>query len=119
MIAAAGAFNSSGWFLQRYGQGWRWHLAPVSCDGGQPVVGRWTHLVGTFNGHEARLYQDGKLVASVDCHPNKAAWHGGLTLGQYSNRNPQYQVIGRIKGLKIYHRALPAGEVAEKFRAGN
>ena len=26
VVAAAGAFNAHGWFLQRYGAGWRWHL---------------------------------------------------------------------------------------------
>jgi hypothetical protein len=118
VIASCGAFNSAGWFLQRYGRGWRWHLAPVSCDGGRPVVGRWTHLVGTFDGQKARLYQNGKLVAQVDCYPNRAAWDGPLVIGQYSHQDPSYQVHGSIRGLKIYHRALPAEEVVEIHRAG-
>ena len=118
VIVAAGAFNSSGWFLQRYGRGWRWHLAPVSCDGGRPVVGQWTHLVGTFDGRRACLYQDGKQVGSVDGEPNGAGWKGGLVLGQYTGHGAPYQVMGGLKGVRVYHRALRAAEVAERFQAG-
>jgi hypothetical protein len=118
VVLSHGAFLSSGWFLQRYGGGWRWHLAPVSCDGGRPVVGRWTHLVGTFNGQRACLYQDGKLAASVDCFPNGTPWDGPLVIGQYSQQADSYQVQGQIAGVKIYARALRAEEAAAKFAAG-
>jgi len=118
VIVSAGAYNSAGWFLQRYGRGWRWHLAPVNCDGGQPVVGRWTHLVGTFDGRRAHLYQDGKPVASVGCSPNRTPWNGPLVIGQYSRQQPSYQVQGAVAGVKIYHRALPPQEITEKFQAG-
>ncbi|MHC4177052.1 MAG: HzsA-related protein, partial [Planctomycetota bacterium] len=64
VILSCGQFSGTGWFLQRFGGGWRWHLGGVSCDGGRPGLGRWVHLVGTFNGRRACLYQDGKLVAS-------------------------------------------------------
>jgi hypothetical protein len=118
VIAAAGAFNSAGWFLQRYGGGWRWHLAPLSCDGGQPAVGRWTHLAGTFDGREARLYQDGQLVQTATGTPDLRPWTRGLIIGQYSSQAPQYQVQGAVAGLKIYQRALKAEEIAAKFAAG-
>ena len=118
VIVASGAFNSHGWFLQRYGGGWRWHLAPVSCDGGRPVVGRWVHLVGSFDGKKACLYQDGKLVAATDCYPSRAEWTGPLVVGQYSSQAPQYQVQGAITGLKVYRRALRAAEVAANHQAG-
>jgi hypothetical protein len=118
VIAAAGAFNDRGWFLQRYGGAWRWHLAPVSCDGGRPVVGRWTHLVGTFDGTRTCLYQDGQLVAQTDCVPNREPWRGPLVLGQYSGQGPSYQVHGGLKGVKLYARALRPAEVAEQFRLG-
>jgi len=118
VVAACGGFNSTGWFLQRYGGGWRWHLAPVSCDGGRPVVGPWVHLVGTFDGKTAGLYQDGKRVAQVDCYPTRTAWTGPLVVGQYSQQAPSYQVRGGVTGLNLYHRALRSEEVAEKFQAG-
>ncbi len=111
VILSCGQFGGTGWFLQRFGGGWRWHLGGVSCDGGRPAVGRWVHLVGTFNGTRACLYQDGKLVASVDCSANRTPFSGPLVIGQYSSQAPQYQVTGRIAGVKIYHRALKAEEI--------
>ena len=113
VVLCCGAYNRDGWFLQRYGRGWRWHIAPVSCDGGQPVVGRWMHLAGTFDGTQAHLYQDGKRVASVDCHGATTSSQP-LVVGQYSGNGPAYQVNGDVTGVKIYHRALTAEEVAEK-----
>jgi hypothetical protein len=118
VVAAAGSYNASGWFLQRFGRGWRWHVAPVSCDGGRLVEGQWTHLVGVYDGRKAHLYQDGELAASVDCRGDRAAWTGGLILGQYTHRDSRYQVVGSVTGLRVYHRALRAPEVAEKYRAG-
>ena len=118
VVLACGNYSQDGWFLQRFGGGWRWHLAPVSCDGGRPAVGRWTHLVGTFNGSRANLYQDGKLVRAVDCYPNRAPHAGPLVVGQYSHQAESYQVHGAITGVKLYQRALRAEEVAEKLKAG-
>ena len=118
VVVASGGFGSSGWFLQRFGDGWRWYLGGVSCDGGSPVVGRWVHLVGTFNGRRARLYQDGKQVAALDCTIDQARWPGPLVIGQYSSQGPGYQVLGRIAGVNIYRRALRPNEVTEKFQAG-
>lgn len=118
VILACGAFNRSGWFVQRYGRGWRWHLGGVSCDGGKPVVGGWVHLVGTFDGRRARLYQDGRLVSDVPCQPNRELWTGPLYVGQYTNVAPDYQVRGLISGVKFYQRAVPAEEVASSFGKG-
>jgi hypothetical protein len=59
VILACGEYQGNGWFLQRYGGGWRWHLGGISCDGGRPVVGKWVHLAGSYDGRTARLYQSG------------------------------------------------------------
>ena len=119
VVISCGSFGSSGWFLQRFCAGWRWHLGGISCDGGSPAVGRWVHLVGTFNGKQARLYQDGKQVGEVECDPNRAPWSGPLVIGQYSGQAPQYQVTGRMKGVKIYRRALKSEEIAIRGQVFN
>jgi hypothetical protein len=119
VIVSCGRWNDKGWFLQKLGGVWRWHLGGVDCDGGRPVAGKWLHLVGTFDGKTAKLYQDGKQVASVQCRPNTTPWPGELFVGQYSGgAGPQYQVKGKIAGVKIYRRALPAKDVEDAFRAG-
>jgi hypothetical protein len=118
VVVSCGAFNSTGWFLQRYGSGWRWHLDGISCDGGRPVVGRWVHLVGTSNGREAALYQDGRPVATVACTPNPRRWSGPLVIGQYSSQAASFQVLGRVGDVRLYHRALRPAEVTAAFEAG-
>ena len=66
-----GHWNSAGWFLQQIGGGWRWHVGGIDCDGGTaPKIGDWVHIVATFDGSRARLYQDGELVADVPGRPS-------------------------------------------------
>ena len=107
VVASCGHWQQAGWFLQRIGSGWRWHVGGVDCDGGKPAPGRWTHLVGTFDGQTCRLFQDGKLVAEKAGPVIRAPWTRPLHVGQYSGGpGPQYQVIGWLTGLKLYARAL-------------
>ena len=65
VIDSAGQWRKSGWFLQRIGAGWRWHVGGVDCDGGTGIVDTWTHLVGVHDGNGLRFYQDGKLAAET------------------------------------------------------
>lgn len=113
VVVSCGAWTQAGWFLQSIGGGWRWHVAGIDCDGGQSAVGRWIHLVGTFDGRLARLFQDGAQVAERAGKANATPWPGELHIGQYSAQpHPQFQVSGRIAGVKIYHRPLEAPEAA-------
>ena len=93
-------------------------MGGVSCDGGKPGAGRWTHLVCTFDGKRASLYQDGTLVASTPCAANLAPYTGPMHIGQYAAVSEPYQTEGRIAGVKIYGRALAASDAAEAFKAG-
>jgi hypothetical protein len=114
VVVSCGSWNQSGWFLQKLGGVWRWHVGGIDCDGGQPAVGRRMHIVGVYDGHALRLLQDGVQVAERPGQPNTAAWPGELHLGQYSaGPGPQYQVRGCLGGVKIYHRPIDAKEAAE------
>ena len=118
VVLSCGRWQGSGWFLQRYASGWRWHVGGTDCDGGRPAPGRWTHLLATFDGHHATLFQDGIAVASKACHPDRTPWSGPLFVGQYGAAPGQaYQVTGRIARLEIYQRALPAEDAATMFQA--
>ena len=90
------------------------HKSPdQDCDGGQPAVGRWIHVVATFDGRTARLFQDGVQVAEIAGSPNTSRWSGDLCIGQYSGGlAPSFQVTGRIAGVRLYHRPLDAAEAA-------
>jgi len=62
----------------------------------------------------ARLFEDGKLVAEKPGAANTASWTGSLHVGQSSGQpGGEFQVNGRMAGVKIYHRPLGAEEVAE------
>jgi len=113
VIVSCGVWNQAGWFLQRLGGVWRWHVGGVDCDGGRPAEGRWVHLAAVYDGQTLRLYEDGVQVAERAASVDASVWPGELHVGQYSGGPaPAYQVTGRITGLKIYHRPLNATEVA-------
>ncbi|MFI5380890.1 MAG: LamG domain-containing protein, partial [Tepidisphaerales bacterium] len=118
VIASCGLWQHTGWFLQQLGGTWRWHVGGIDCDGGKVTPGQWTHLAATFDGRVCRVFQDGVQVAEKAGTPNTTPWPGDLHIGQYSpGPAPQFQVTGQIAGLKIYHRALSAGETADAARA--
>ena len=101
VLLSCGQWNQAGWFLQRLGNKWRWHVGGIDCDGG----------------HTARLYEDGKLVGQRVGRSNQTQWSGELHLGQYSAQpGPSYQMTGRLKGVRIYHRPLDASELAPMKR---
>ena len=113
VIVGCGHWQEAGWFLQRIGAGWRWHVGGIDCDGGKPAVGKWTHLVCTYDGRAARVFQDGQLVAEKPGSPIRTVWTGRLHVGQYSGGpDAPFQVIGWVSGLKVYGRAVSAKAAA-------
>jgi hypothetical protein len=113
VVVSCGSWHQAGWFLQRLGGVWRWHVAGVDCDGGRPVEGRWIHLAGIYDGNRAQLFVDGVKVGEKTGARNDAPWPGDLCLGQYSAQPSEpYQVFGRIAGVKIFHRVLKPAEAA-------
>ncbi|MBM4088936.1 MAG: LamG domain-containing protein, partial [Planctomycetes bacterium] len=115
VLVSCGAWNQAGWFLQRLGGVWRWHVGGVDCDGGQPAEGRWMHLAAVYDGQMLSLYQDGVQVAQRASSVNPSVWPGELHVGQYSGQpTADYQVTGRLTGVRLYHRPLDAQEVAEQ-----
>jgi hypothetical protein len=119
VFVSCGVWNQAGWFLQRLGGTYRWHVGGVDCDGGQPATGRWVHLAAVCDGRMLTLYQDGQRVAERPAAVNPAPWQGELHVGQYSGRpGAEYQVTGRIAKVRLYHRPLEPEEIsAEASRA--
>ncbi len=120
VVVSCGRWNEAGWFLQRIGSGWRWHVGGIDCDGGRPEVGRWTHLVGTFDGQVTRLYQNGTLVAEKAGAASRRPWPGPLMVGQYSGGPAApYQVHGRISNVRIFNCAVSPENAADSFKAAS
>lgn len=113
VVVSCGVWRQAGWFLQRIGGQWRWHVGGVDCDGGKPADGQWMHVVAVYDGRALRVFQDGVKVAEQPGPVKTDPWPGELHLGAYSGSpGPEFQVAGRIAGLKIYHRAVAAEEAA-------
>jgi concanavalin A-like lectin/glucanase superfamily protein/Big-like domain-containing protein/fibronectin type III domain protein len=79
-------------------------------DSGQsPSAGTWQHIAATFDGSTARFYVDGTQVASKAFSGNVGdtdTWR----IGAYGN-NPFGFFDGKIDDVRIYNRALSAGQV--------
>lgn len=113
VVLGCGLWRNSGWFLQIIGGRWRWHVGGIDCDGGKPELGRWMHVAAVFDGHTARLFQDGQQVAERSGTAVTRIWPGDLFVGQYGGlSSPDFQLFGQIAGVKLYQRPLIAAEVA-------
>jgi len=109
VLLGFGQFNGAGWFLQKLGGQWRFHLSGVSCDGGQVPLGQWVKVVGVYDGQMARLYQNGQLVAEAAVPASPALYNQELYLGQYTAQNDKpYQFNGKIREFALYRRVLNA-----------
>jgi hypothetical protein len=118
VLASCGEWRKAGWFLQRLGDQWRWHVGGIDCDGGKPAVGRWIHLVGVFDGKALRLFEDGIQVAETKGAVETGVWPGELLIGQYSaSPGGDFQVHGRMTGVRLYHRPLHTTEIAAASKA--
>jgi beta-galactosidase len=73
--------------------------------------GAWHRLTGTYDGRVARLYLDGKPVASAEKAGRLASGHFPLNVG----RNPEridMRTPARFREARVWSRALTEGEVA-------
>jgi beta-galactosidase len=73
--------------------------------------GAWHRLTGTYDGTTARLYLDGRLVASAERAGRLSPGHFPLNVG----RNPEridMRTPARFREARVYSRALSAAEVA-------
>ena len=80
----------------------------------------WSHLTLTDDGHVIRLYVDGKLgneENSTDVAPPLTEAEGPLTIGCGIQYGAFRYFKGRIDEVRVYDRALDAGEVAADTEA--
>jgi len=102
IVISHGYWKQAGWFLQKLGGRWRFHVDGVDCDGGSPKIGEWLHVVGTLEDSMLRLYENGKLVAECPAPLARKPWTQNLVIGQYSQIAPGFQFKGKIKDVRIW-----------------
>ncbi len=78
-----------------------------------PATGRWYHVVGTYNGQHRRIYVDGELRNEIAQAGVISANNYTLTIGQRGDSAEYFS--GDLDELRIYNRALTAGEIAALY----
>jgi hypothetical protein len=119
VLLGFGQFNGAGWFLQKFGGGWRFHFSGVSCDGGKVPVGQWVRVVGIYDGNTAQVYQNGEKVAQVEVPSAPTSPGQELFIGQYTaNNEAPFQFKGKLRGFTLYARVLTPEEIAAAAKDG-
>ena len=80
-------------------------------------AGKWTHVVGTYDGSIINLYIDGALAAQADYSNVPAASASGLAIGSNSDGSRVWD--GRIDDAVILNSAIGAGDAAALFDSNN
>lgn len=93
------------------GEGGQWEA--VSSDPVEPHV--WTHLAVTYDGAHLRLYVDGEEVATKAAPGLDLTSEGPLRIGCAPPLGDTF--YGRIDEVRLYQRALNAGEVVSDMEA--
>ena len=88
--------------------------AELRARGDALTTGTWTHLAMTYDGAVLALYRDGALVASSFVSGPIATSSGALRIG--GNTIWQEPFAGTLDDLRIYDRALSAGEIADDMQ---
>ncbi|HEY3758732.1 MAG TPA: LamG domain-containing protein [Solirubrobacteraceae bacterium] len=116
LAASYGLYTGSAGGLEFYvstNDGLSWTISP---DAGQSVWnGQWHNVVGTYDGSSVRLYVDGRQVGSGTPDTAPIAYglptSNSLIIGNYPSCS-QADFSGSIDEVKVFNRALGAGEVA-------
>lgn len=86
--------------------------SPTSLRAKNPIIlGKDTHLAGTYDGNYARLYVDGEMVAEVAKNGILIGSKQPLVLGARSTRVIDGEFVGLIFDHRIWSKALSAEEV--------
>jgi hypothetical protein len=89
------------------------------AEGTQPLpFGRWTHLAGTYDGQEIRLYVGGVLAVATPAAGNMTQCNQKTALGSRS-RFDQHFFLGSLDEVVIFDRALSATEVQALAETGS
>jgi hypothetical protein len=123
--------QASGFYLQYDVMDHRWAFARLATDadvydpiralGPAPRLGVWTYLAGVYDGgsHKMYLYVNGAL-AGTNTDPTPFASAGPLAVGRalYAGVKTDW-FHGSISDVRVYSRALSAGEVSGLSRTWN
>ncbi|MCF7762882.1 MAG: PQQ-binding-like beta-propeller repeat protein [Verrucomicrobia bacterium] len=81
-------------------------------------LGRWYHVMGTYDGQEARLYVNGTLsqTSTLEKGPIRYPDRGFYEIGAYHDANEHYRMNGMLREVRVYGRSLAPAEAAAHAR---
>ncbi|MDP7657421.1 MAG: PQQ-binding-like beta-propeller repeat protein, partial [Roseibacillus sp.] len=84
---------------------------------GNFVTGAWYHVAASYDGNEMRLYVDGQLSSQHTGQSGRILQPESpfFTIGAYRDDNDYYPFSGKLERITLWHRALPAEELAKRF----
>lgn len=84
----------------------------------QYVMGRFHHVVGTYDGSKLRLYVDGKLSAETKDQQGPIFYADThmFVAGAYKDRNEAYKMQGALQTLRVYDSALSSRRIQTIYR---
>lgn len=82
-------------------------------------LGRWYHVVGTYDGAALKLYVNGTLAAEAATESGPIAYppKAPVTIGSYQDDDEHYRLTGAIHEVRLFRRALAAGEIGSRYAA--
>jgi hypothetical protein len=101
--------------LKEGGNNIRFHVPPfpnLEATGFIPAKGEWSHLAGTYDGKEVRIYINGKMVASQAASGRMDISNGPLFIGtKHSTAPAGDEYNGLMDDVRIYNRGLSEAEI--------
>lgn len=87
--------------------------------GNPPTRGEWMHVVGTWDGSEIKLYQDGALIDTKPASGTLNDANDPLGLGRHAENTDNRYFDGSLDEVRIYKRALTSSEVKRLYFHGD
>ena len=120
--------DETGWLLGFSGRRFSFALATEDKRSltylkanGDFELGRWYHVAGTYDGRDHRVYVNGALEATDASRKGKILYPPTDTfyeIGAYHDTNEFYPMAGQIHEAAVYHAALSARQIAQRYAAG-
>jgi len=112
------AGGSDGYLLDTWPGNVRFIVGNIGVVGSTPLsTGVWTHIAGTYNGSQLRVYVNGVLDGSVNT--NIAIPANNLPLRIGADQNGSNLFNGLIDEVEIFDRAISAEEIQSIYNAGS
>ena len=88
----------------------------TALHGSYLSTGTWTHLTGTYDGSNVKIYVNGSLSSTTSLTGNIRTGSNGIgRISGYMSGNEIWD--GKLASLKVYNKALTAAEVLSNYNA--